>query len=874
MTGKITLALIEKIKILSGEVKLKKVNQIIACLLTEQHGRALLLACKNCKCGDKGMLRLVKLICSYKTKISFDIDYKEKGMTAIGYAAMSGYIELFLTLKNLDAKLTAPLNKGIVATECYNNQLKASQQLQNIYRPEFLATYLELNEQYTKLPSRNENDNETQKHDLNRIEFIINVLEFIDKYQQPSMRLTKIPANLSPILRHRIDFEQMDKSRMLLEKVCITISNFSISFYKKYKHSFTLSPFNWMVFDQFGAVLRNSPQEQRRYIPVGSGVSEGREEATLDLYEKITWELLDRQDIIEEAVLGFIKVDLKILKHFFYEVATNIKQCSEKLIKPIALIHVKAITSYIFDLDNLIKLLNLVFYIRKNILSNQKFTQGQVILSYDITSEAKYNTLFDLNTLKGKHAALHHLVKLGELVTGKNFSAYLCNLDNTIDWQALIDIRDGIVHQDAGDNLFQIQKLISKVEWFEAILNQDMLELAQRLSSLIILRDKKLGSYNFDTNKFWLQILALETLNQEKTKIAIPKIVPQTDLSQISEEEQKIFIEALREEKAPPDIILSAENILKGKSKIPGKKELGMIKSYLPKRAVDKQRHKILSEIMDKATKKPTTTVDERNQKREQEKKEYEARELQRLQQLTGLDNLRKFANTLHKSANQDDHLSPRKRVIAARDALGYLLQFLVNEGYIRSDLNFTTMEQWDNFHIKNLGLPLVKRLELNVVLNDALEYNAAQFLQHLNTICNYNAAKKCNKILASYSELRGFRNYIEHGNPLYDYQKADINNPFEQTDHRQKFTAPMFIKLIYEILPEFELIVKEFTDDYVPHMTPLVTEQENTQWSVACNRKYNINAFFNPCEKENKEGYECVEEAHDNTLEGECHYC
>ncbi|ASQ46677.1 ribonuclease HepT family protein [Legionella clemsonensis] len=842
------LSEIEKLE----KTKLKKINKIIKKIEERQYEKALLLACEHCKAGDKLMLRLIKLICHYKDKLNININYTHAGMSALGYAALNANMELFMALELAGADLSNP-------KECKNSALvfnttleKIKKEIRTLYKSEFLSEYEELNHYFadsSKLPKREEvaTDSLNANYDLNRIDFIIKSLNFISKYKQVHTRLQQSPRNLKASDYSVMEIEQIAKCRLLLEKMCVTIHNLSYELRRKYSLHFGPSPFTWMTFDQFGGLVKEPPLDQFVIIPIGDLLLSAPDITpylpAIKSAEHVLCELEDQQEIIEEAIRDFVDRDLPLLTKFFQDVAAEIQRPTPNIIKPISLFSIKAITSYISDLDNLINLLNLVNYTVKFNPRNSAFSNSKVILNpLSGSRERQYECRFNLTTTRGQHAALRLLERIGELITGKNFSQYLCKLDNTIDWRAFIAIRDGIVHQDAGDNMYQIKKLLNDLPLFEKIVGEDFSEFCTRLVNLLMLREQKLGAYRYQVKEFWSRIIQVDAENKPDEDHEQTLTVIQIE-RRVSEDDEMIFINALREKAAPQSVIEDCQAIFSGIRAIPDKKEVGHLLSHLPSRAENKERYKQLAAIMTNAIKKPSTTAEERIKKREQEQEARERRELERQQQLKGLNHIREFAARLHKSSERQHLLNPKKRVQAAFDALLNIKQFLVEDKYIIANLPYQTIQQWDAYHLTHSSLSLSQRLEANPELNDAIEYNAAQFLQHLDTIREYSAAAKCQRILNSYGELRRFRNYLEHGNPLYDHQAYQPENIFGHPDHRQKLTAPMFIKLIYEVLPEFQKVVEEFTTDC--HLNPLVTEAEMEEWTLVCKRTYPANGFF-----------------------------
>ncbi|CEK09927.1 hypothetical protein [Legionella hackeliae] len=868
--------LIASVKALIKEKKVRKADQILAKIEKGQYGKALLLACKNCKAGDSDMLILIKLICRYKDKLSINIDYSEDGVTPITYAALNTNVDVFQELMLAGANMFHPYSSSRIVGELFNDNIKkAKETIAPFYKKQFQEEYQQLNACFNDsnlLPKRKEVVSETENatFDLNRIQFIIQALDFIKKYQDLTARFNPLPRGLKSSDLSMAEIELVEKCRILIEQICVCIQNLSYELRSELSSSFAPTPFTWITFDQFGGLAKEPPLNQIRVIPIVDIQVKDAHDLTPNISPMTSAvnmlnELADHQEIVEAALKDFINKDSDSLKAFFQEVAVRITHPAENPIKPVTLPCVKAITTYVSDLENLIKLLNLVNFTGKLEPKRPVFSFGNVLMTAVRDRTEQYKTRFNLTTKRGQHAALRLLEMIGELITGKNFSQFLCRLDNSIDWRAFILVRDGIVHQDEGDNKYQIDQLLENIPLLEKIFGEDLSEFWSRLVNLLVLREQKLGVYRNEPTLYWSRILKLDAENKSAEEEQIPVPVVQIERRATLEDEQT-FIEALREKNAAASVIDTCKAIFDGTGKIPPKMQIGEIIRCLPTRAEDKERNKKLVAIMTKATSKPSTTESARNEKRAQDQAARERRELEKRQRLKGLEHIRGLAEKLHQ-ADPTHLLNRKKRVMAAFEALLNVKTFLMEEHYLFDDLPYTTLSEWDAHHEKDSGLTLAKLLEANYELNDAIEYNAAQFLQHLNTIKEYPEAAICNQIIDNYEDLRAFRNYLEHGDPLYDNERYNSTQVIPTPDLRQRLTAPMFIKLVYEILPELIKMVDTFVAD--PHLTPLVSPEEDKQWTLACTQGYKDNGFFVSNEKKTAANKACTQSDADN----ECKY-
>lgn len=77
------------------------------------------------------------------------------------------------------------------------------------------------------------------------------------------------------------------------------------------------------------------------------------------------------------------------------------------------------------------------------------------------------------------HAALRRLQILGELITGKNFSKFIIDLDPSTDWRAFIVIRDAITHQDERDLKYRMGQFLSDRVWLQQVFAKDLFEFGK-----------------------------------------------------------------------------------------------------------------------------------------------------------------------------------------------------------------------------------------------------------------------------------------------------------------------------------------------------------------------------------------------------------
>ncbi|KTC78042.1 ankyrin repeat domain-containing protein [Legionella brunensis] len=848
-----TKKLIAEILPLIEKNLIKEGKKILHCIQEGNFNEALLLACKHCEAGDKAMLRLIKILVRSKSSLPIDVNtvQSSNGFTPLYYAAYNCNVDLFIALIPFNAQ-------DPQAHELLNeNFTREAQILEQYYDKEFLNQKQELVSEFEnpqKLPDRKSisDDIRNGEFDFNRMIYILKIITFLQKSQDINHRFKALPKTISPVQAEIIKTTHVSMCRKLIEKMCLTIQNLSSDTRIKYSKLFGPAPFTWINFDQLGGLVIDPSADRLVVLPFLDMQREFSREnmsVIISTAELFLREGGERQAIIEEALQDIIQKDFTLLKEFFTQICREHLKPSNNnaAVKPVTLTHIKAITGYVNDMDNFIKLINLVNYTGK-IKPPVDTTKLQIpgLLGGFKTSAERYKNRFDLSTKMGRHAALRMLQSIGELITGKNFSRFLLDLDETIDWRAFISLRDGITHQDEGNKKYKIDQLLANKAKLEKITGKELSDFWERLVKLLILREKKLGSYSEDPQSFWQSILKTEInsdqLVEEEEKKGC-KTVPEPE-RRVSKEDEIIFIKALEQCSAPIEVIEDCHKIFSGSKRV-NKLEQGAVFKYLPKDKLGNEKHKALANIMKMATSKPSSTEEERNRKRMEAHAASQRREQERKSRFKGLEELRLLAEDLNQSMELIHMLSPLKRVEAAMEALINIKEFLEEKDYIVPESSYKTMEEWDKYHLYNGGPSLVKRLGVDYELNDAIEYNAGQLLQHLETIRGYPEARNCAFLTINYSDLRSFRNYLEHGDPLYD----SLHQGAAKTDYRQQLIAPMVIKLVFELLPALTQLrenmkFKKFYG-HEGHQNPLVSEKEALEWQKVMSQNYGKSGFF-----------------------------
>ena len=247
--------------------------------------------------------------------------------------------------------------------------------------------------------------------------------------------------------------------------------------------------------------------------------------------------------------------------------------------------------------------------------------------------------------------------------------------------------------------------------------------------------------------------------------------------------------------------------------------EIGAILKHLPPRKDDKDKFNALAKIMTRATSNNSTAV-ERNLKRQQAENAAKMRELERESKLKGLTGIRSLAQNLLLPPRKEHLLNPKKRISAAIEAINNLEEFLIEIGYLESSMPYQTLKERDHYHGTKGANSLAELLELNPELNDALEYNASQALQHLERIRELDVAQFSKHFTTEYESLRAVRNYIEHRDPLLDFPGQSMTQT-SGTKESQHIIASVIMKLIFEVGPDLlkmkEALEKPVTEEQSP---------------------------------------------------------
>jgi len=210
-------------------------------------------------------------------------------------------------------------------------------------------------------------------------------------------------------------------------------------------------------------------------------------------------------------------------------------------------------------------------------------------------------------------------------------------------------------------------------------------------------------------------------------------------------------------------------------------------------------------EIVKKAT-KPRTTLEEREAMRQQIEIEAERRRQKRECRLQGLETVREVARAFAVPAITT-LMPPIECLDAATAALKNIRTFLEEDDVVRADFNVQTEDEFCAKAPKDFPKRMYETLLARPDLNDAIEYNAGQLLQHLERIQEWPEARSCDCrwFTDDYPTLRILRNHIEHGNPIIDTPVYQPGHPPESVSTLKRSLTPIMIRLYFSLLPHLQ---------------------------------------------------------------------
>ncbi|WED42677.1 hypothetical protein [Legionella cardiaca] len=776
----------------------------------EKYIQALHFACQRSQ-GKDVFYRIVEILLSHKQQLNLNINQATSdGKNAIYLATENENLWLYDLLERHGADIGFEGPNGSVAllhTAYYSLQLNVLMTSRMDARFANEKKKLEaFFEEVSNLPCKGSlvATEEVKKADQKRLQFINYTLHHLETY------FKEFTDNiLSPLQKGFTDNQKkifaeymLSCARNRVEELCHVIHDLSGPLRKKYDN-FELPGFSWMTFEQLGSSMLREKACRRFFLPF----SLKREvSVTIPAFiERLHHELADTELLVEEAIPDILKHDIPRLRVFFKEITDAESQTPNAVVKPVALPFIKTVTGRIVNNLSFLKLFNLFHFTEQESLQGIPYPEQSFYFIAPDASGKNSKTKDEpksLASMRSKQALLRRLQKIGELFVGRNFPSELFDLDPTVDWRALVTVRDGICHQDERNNLVIVNTLLQNEKRLQKIL-QELEDLKCRVFDLLQKRDKILGPYE-EPQKLWAHLVKSQIEKKNcPEQVIIAEVSAPVRRIDISDEKQ--FLKILADNKVSAEIQKQFQAIFDGTCTIlPNKKELGELcgKAYL---SLSKDEKTACRKIMEKITFKPITTEADRNKKREEEKNAKEEREKNKNSQLTGLEQIRGLAKEFLANPAKENLLNPLKRVTAAKQALQYISDYLRECNYLVGNTKYTFVEL-ENFHQKNGSPSLKEILSNNHELNDALEYNVGQLLQHLEQLFDNNHLENIIDLTKQRERLRKIRNYIEHGDPILDTMGEDYHSASEVIRH-DLYCA--MIELIYD--KDIDLIAQYF---------------------------------------------------------------
>jgi uncharacterized protein with HEPN domain len=697
-------------------------KEFLDLLQQKQYSEALLFGSKRSHPEDKALTEMLLILLRYKAPLSLDLEFKDKSFKNKDKNKSVKALQRYSTLKQ-----SAPLTSIEYAIENRNYNLyfflqKAGAQPREFFyskllveikialskimehsSDEYLQEQTRIETLLKELPLKKTlvTKADSAKYDKKRLLIILAIIKHLATYYKDLKDTSFVQCPLDSFEEEIFYIHKVDEIRKYGIHISELVANLSDSIRKKYDEF--LKPLSWFSLEQLGGVLQKN-HHGVMFNVFFEGLTFDKNNTSpsisFDTVTRFFEENQDTEELIEQCIPDLV-TELPRLEAYVKAIYLNEITNPENKLKPDFKLTntpfnfpgIRTVIYYFNEMKYLCELLNLLNYKEIDFFKINYKGQGE------FSSEpARTLTGLDVTTKLGQHAFLRKLQRLGEIVNRKNVN--LAELDNSIDYQSLIILRDGICHQDKGHNKFIVDKLLRQQWKLDGIFYKDLPELLSRIENLIILREKLHGIYDRNIPKHWHQVWEM---GHKKNNAPLPE---------------------------------------------------------------DNQIH-------------------------------------------TGLSTIRKLAAQFKSLPQSKNLLNPLKRVDAAIDALCNIKEFLMDVGYFVPNLPYKTMDEWDTYHRVNKGEGLVDLLITNYFLNDALEYNAGQLLQHLDTIRKYKEADFCGYLHQGYPALRTLRNYIEHGNPLIESYNDEFNKDLPSSGKRQKIIMSELIPLIFDLLPEL-LIIKD----------------------------------------------------------------
>lgn len=814
------------------QIKTTEKHQLFLQLLHKKcYSLALLIGCMYCKPEDHILTQLLITLLRYQESLAIDLS-----ITTADYTLRD------LAIANQNYSIQFYLHKVGVAVQ---PQIEAqwTQTIttidEAIYQnltPKFAREMQSLEQRINALPLKSSftTDSENARYDAQRLICILKHLAHLRTYYHDLHDPSMVSQPLTGLATELLYLQRIKTVRDYVNRIAFVVNNLSGEFRAKYDAY--LEPISWLILEQLGGICKNPvslanavfilPTENSSTHTLATFINSKTERALLS-------EFIDREELIEELIPHLLSdiADLEILfKNIFTLYLANPVKKEPVLQKTTAnLPNIRAAVRYFLENQYLLELLNITSYIDARLWPTPVSNPLKPMTYWNLGTNDQYRkNAADMQTKCAQHALLRRLQKIGELVTAKKTD--FSDLDDSIDFKALITVRDLICHQDELNNKYLIDRLLHDTGTLEQIAFDEFYSVYSRLFNFINLRQQTLGVYRFgNAQQHIARVLACEKtrLNQSQSAQKPAALAVALPERRISVESEQLFCAAF-DQCINQNLISCADaaefknkflGIFNGSMSIPNRQTQGreFLQPFsLLKNSPHSAIHTQITTIFNSAVKKTQTTVEQRQQKRDHVNAEANKRKQEKEAKFSGLDNLRALAKEFAVAVQAEHLMTPLKLVDAALEMLGNLQQFLEQYGYLDPTQKFTTLNQWDQYNLNTLSLAQLMRKNPN--LNEALEYNLAQLLQYLHKIKDYTEAQDCTYLNKKYELLRSLRNVLEHG-----------NNTRAVHDEPVDFIPSCIIAVIYKLQPELRQIKQKMTPAVPNENAPPTAKPESS---------------------------------------------
>ena len=823
-------------------------TDFVALLHERKYNEALLLGCKQCVVEDKVQYQLLSILAKYAAVLSIDFNVEESiettnemqqeesipvstGRTPGYYAVKNKNPELYFLLTSSGAKLSESLE-----SEWLLLNILAMSKIHHNLPKEYTQNTASIANEYSKLPLKHmqATDPINATYDNQRLICLLRIMSHIMKYHRTLNDISYITGTLDLFEQDVFYNFRIIEVRKYLEKISDIIANLSGSF--RSQHADLLKPLSWITLEQLGGVLKVSSGVKFNITTLGN-IALGDLLATDNYHKDIisgttfAREYSAHDLLVEETIPDLIK-ELPVIEQFFRTLYTA-QLRPATILTPVVLPTVRAVTRYFKETQLLVELLNQLGRITFPKVTAPSQPIQELSLKFHIDFQgagAKAAQKEYLSTKMGRHALLRLLQNLGEIFTGKNTD--FSQLDETIDFNSLIALRDCISHQDENHNKFYIDALLQDEKKLTQIVEVELPELLKKVERFISARQKRYGDYTGNSKEYWSNVLTVQKTSfapqqaaSSSSSLALRRLQPAREEELMRALEKALAQDCIKLSETREVVLARFEVLLDGNSPVPPTRAT-IGKAMQPFGALKKHEDgtlfNTLSTIMAETLPlKTKTTVDERNDLRTKIDQEATKRRTEKENRLRGIETIRSLVAQLQQTPEKQHCITPIKRVDAAIDALMNIRTFLEKSGYLNNALPYQDMTAWDEHHKKQGQPNLVSLLLSDPILNDAIEYNAGQLLQLLDTLRTYSEAQFSILLQNEYEELRSLRNYIEHGHPLIVSYSDALNMDSPHAGKRQTIIASKLISLIYKLAPDLQKIKGEMELKAVQLATP-----------------------------------------------------